>query len=99
MVVIAVTGAAGLVGSALPSVLGDAPDFTPTVGLHLPEVRIDRGVEREVGAESELEVTAGAGARALVERVGRVHLRPEGCARPPLPKHPSSRAGTSAAKC
>jgi hypothetical protein len=49
------------------------------VGFHLTVVRIDRRVEREVGAESHLEVAAGpcavAVGPALVGAVGEVRRR------------------------
>jgi len=58
MVVIAVTGAAGLVGSALLSVLADAPDVTRLVGIDVQEpIRRVRGLEfhRADVAHSELK--------------------------------------------
>jgi nucleoside-diphosphate-sugar epimerase len=58
MVVIAVTGAAGLVGSALLSALADAPDVTRLVGIDVQEpARRVRGLEfhRADVAHSELK--------------------------------------------
>ena len=45
------------------------------IGLDLPEIRVDRGIQGQVRSQAVFEVSASAAAVLVIERVGGTHIR------------------------